>query len=73
MSDDWWVGLELKPCPFCGANLIRRIQSRPYWGITVWFEHPAPSDCFLIEECEFILYIDTPEIAEKWNQRKFEN
>lgn len=73
MSDDWWVGLELKPCPFCGANLIRRIQSRPYWGITVWFEHPTPSDCFLIEESEFIPYIDAPEIAEKWNQRKFEN
>lgn len=72
MPDDWWVGLELKPCPFCGEKLIRRIQSHPYWGIQVWFEHPHPSDCFLLEECEYLPCISGPEIAKEWNHRPTE-
>lgn len=69
MNDDWWAGLELKPCPFCGAKLIRQIQSHPYWGIRVWFEHPYPSDCLLIEECEYLPCISDPESAKRWNHR----
>lgn len=69
MNGDWWIGLKLKPCPFCGKKLVRKIYS----STSVWFEHSYPSSCILVENCETLVWVDDQESAEKWNQRHFEN
>lgn len=54
--------IELKPCPFCGENLVR-----PILGL---LEHPD-NDCILcwgIHEDDTFWFYDTEENRELWNR-----
>lgn len=58
---------ELKPCPFCGAELLTIGDKR-----SGEFKHPR-NDCFLAvadtEYEEVWFYSDDEQCIEKWNRR----
>jgi len=56
----------LKPCPFCGANVKFRKALWPSDGCVDGIIHANETDCGLIE---FSNYTTDESIIELWNQR----
>lgn len=58
---------ELKPCPFCGANLERRERTLPGGRKEVAFIHPE-NRCIILQ-WKIVDEVD----MRKWNRRMNEN
>lgn len=66
------LGIELKPCPFCGDAEVKEIVTTKYGRQTLWWK------AFIVPCCDFLFnaddYSDSEEavielITKKWNTR----
>ena len=59
---------KLKPCPFCGAKLVKGIAYEDCAEPVEIYEHP-PNDCILSMNTDEFEYIVPVQMIEAWNRR----
>lgn len=59
---------KLKPCPFCGAKLIKGVAYENLSEPVEIYEHPL-NNCILATNTDEFEYIVPESMIEKWNRR----